>query len=145
VVTLWDLATGKKLGEVTEPGGTDALGLAAGPDGKTALFTEATGGLRVLDLTAGKVVRRIDTGGLTVCAGPVHSPDRKRFAVGLPDDGPLRSEVRVYDTATGELLKTFRGHAAPVTALAFSPDGKTLASGSYDTTVLFWDVSAVGR
>src|SRR5262249_56853879 len=33
----------------------------------------------------------------------------------------------------------------PVTALAFAPDGKTLASASSDTTVLIWDVSKLAR
>src|SRR5262249_3648572 len=33
------------------------------------------------------------------------------------------------------------GHQAAVTALAFAPDGNTLASASRDTTVLIWNVS----
>ncbi|MDE0186994.1 MAG: WD40 repeat domain-containing protein [Candidatus Poribacteria bacterium] len=34
-----------------------------------------------------------------------------------------------------------KGHAAYIASLAFSPDGSTLGSGSYDGTVLLWDVS----
>jgi WD40 repeat protein len=43
------------------------------------------------------------------------------------------------------VLHTFRSHTAEITALAFSTDGKQLASGSYDGSVLVWDLSAIGK
>ena len=37
---------------------------------------------------------------------------------------------------------THQGHTREVTSVAFTPDGKTLATGSYDKTARLWDVAS---
>jgi WD40 repeat protein len=49
--------------------------------------------------------------------------------------------VKIWDSHTGELVLSFRGHKGLVSSLAFSPDGRLLVSGSRDFTVKVWDVS----
>jgi hypothetical protein len=49
-------------------------------------------------------------------------------------------DVALWDLDDGKQFATLTGHAGSLTALAFSPDGQRLASGSADTTVLLWSV-----
>ena len=49
--------------------------------------------------------------------------------------------IRLWSVANGENIATFRGHPTDVQSLAFSLDGTLLASGSYDGTILLWDMT----
>jgi WD40 repeat protein len=62
------------------------------------------------------------------------SPDGKTLASGGVDN-----TVKLWDTESGQLLRTLSGHANAVRSVAWSPDGKTLASGSHDHTVKLWE------
>jgi WD40 repeat protein len=48
--------------------------------------------------------------------------------------------VRLWDIRTGENIATFLGHPTDIQCLAFSPDSTLLASGSFDGTILLWDL-----
>lgn len=47
-------------------------------------------------------------------------------------------DARLWDARTGRLLVTLRRHWGAVSSVAFSPDGETLATGSYDGTIKLW-------
>ena len=58
----------------------------------------------------------------------------------LGGTGTDKVSIRLWDVATGENIATFWSHPTDIQSLAFSPDGTLLASGSYDGTILLWDM-----
>ena len=70
------------------------------------------------------------------------SPDGRLLASASDLREPTRgSTVRVWDLATGREVRRFEGHLGQVIAIAFTPDGRSVVSGSEDATALVWDVS----
>jgi hypothetical protein len=72
----------------------------------------------------------------TVAGGGVaFTPDGRFVLAGA--GGPA---VRAWDTLTGQEVGQWKGHQGSVSALRASPDGRSLVSGSVDTTALVWDL-----
>lgn len=63
------------------------------------------------------------------------SPDGRTFAIGSDND------IHLLDRVTGTLKTTLIGHTEGIFSIAFSPDGKTSASASGDSTIGLWDIN----
>jgi WD40 repeat protein len=124
--------------------------LAFAPDGRYVVSTSFDKTVRVWDVASSETVRVIrlwigeDTDG--VGTGVAVSPDGKTLAVagihrvdGRKDAGCF---VFLIDLATGKVVKALKGHTDMIGAVAFSPDGKRLASGGRDDgALILWNVA----
>ena len=63
------------------------------------------------------------------------SPDGGRILTGSWDQ-----TARLWDTVTGETIRTFKGHEGAVSLVAFSPDGAQTLTGGKDQTVRKWNI-----
>ncbi|MEQ1860633.1 MAG: c-type cytochrome domain-containing protein [Chthoniobacteraceae bacterium] len=54
-------------------------------------------------------------------------------------ENAVSGQIKIWNVADGRLLRVIDGHRDTIYALALSPDGKTLASGSYDQQIKLWD------
>jgi WD40 repeat protein len=84
---------------------------------------------------------------VVLIALPAKAPTQPREIAAVSPDGRIvavadGANVVMAEAKTGKVLWKGSGHKAPVTALAFSPDGKLLASGSKDKTVYVWESPA---
>lgn len=89
--------------------------------------------MRIADDTT--LVRKIDrqNGPITALAW---SPDGKWIAV-----AGAAPEVNVYDSETGVLVSSCKGHSAGIYSITFSPDSRTLASGGFDGFVRLYSAA----
>jgi WD40 repeat protein len=149
-VRIWDVAKRTRLFTADFPAHQDAItDLTLTPDKKRLVTADAKGEVKVWDLAAvgeqlkaGKQAKperslQAHPGGVS---GLAMGPEGRRFA-----SAGLDNSVKVWDLAGGKELRSWDFHLPAsgrpfVRAMAFTPDGKGLATANGNTTLYLLDV-----
>jgi WD40 repeat protein len=161
-IALWDVTTGRELPIIEAPKDHAIRSAAFSPDGKSLAMDCEDGAPRLYETATGHERRSYENakpgapitrdedvivGGLARTIDEMVIGGLAQGEIAVSPNGRLIAHCRqggviaVWDIAAKKELGQLKGHQADVNTLAFSADGKVLASGSRDTTVLLWDMA----
>lgn len=136
-IRIWETKSGKELSKFVVEKVHQVEAIAFSSDGRKALSAHAARVVSLWDVESGKRLQQFENGRGVVWR-LAFSPDGKQALSGggyhnNPKDGKVTyhdTTARLWDLDAGKLIRKFEGHETNVLALAFSPDGSRVISGS---------------
>ena len=149
-VIIWDVESGKELHRLVVPalGHRSSCTVAFSPDGKKVAASYQNCAI-VWDAESGKELRKLSHAGLISVA---FSHDSKKVVTGSGSNESIGivgdNTARIWDIESGkELQKLIHdvdtdAGLTNISSVAFSPDGKKVATGNIDRSVRTWDIES---
>ncbi|KAG1850029.1 WD40-repeat-containing domain protein [Suillus tomentosus] len=135
---VWNLKSGKQIGEDWRDGGGHVYCIALSPDGKKVVSGSEDGAVRLWDIDTGKAIakwightERV----LSEVSCLAWTKDGKTLISGSNDH-----LIRTWNIKKWKKTAVLKAHTLFVFAIAISPNDRILASASHDNTVLLWNL-----
>jgi RNA polymerase sigma factor (sigma-70 family) len=129
-IRIWDLKSGEEMGRIGD-GKSVAWAADLSRDGK--LLATGGNGIQLWDFATRRKVRSFGQGTVLHLA---FSPDGTKLA----SSNSKEATVRLWNVGNGEELRSFKGASEGGTKFGFSSDGRMLATGNSDGTIVIWDL-----
>lgn len=144
---VWHVATGKLISVYEGHGEEGVRCLAWSPDSKTIVSGGENRGVHIWDAATGRKLAFYRANNQCVYA-VAWSPDGKQVALASSDDKVHLWEPPAAKRWSNHIVENatlfYAGHSVGVGTLAWSPNGRSIASGGHDGTIHVWDARTGG-
>jgi WD40 repeat protein len=131
VIHVWAMTEQKELTRIQ----ADVDWVMFAPDGLSVFFCRGNTNLIRWGIETGEPLATFLPAGSGIHGASI-SPDGRLLAADYNDT------VRVWEIATHHEVAVMKGGADSIMSVAFAPDGKTIAAGTFDGAIQLWNVAS---